>query len=138
MAAEKGHAFVLKVGDGASTETFATVGGMRSTGITINNELVDITDKDSDKWRELLTGAGFTTVTVSGSGVFKDTASEASVRTKALAATVDNYEIVFESGDKFEGAFLVSSLEYTGDHNGARMYSITLENSGTVTYTAAP
>lgn len=137
MPAEKGRSFVLKVGDGATpTEAFTTVGGMRSTSISLNNETVDVSDKDSNGWRELLAAAGARSVTVSGSGVFKDTASEDTVRVNALGQSVDNYEIVFESGDKFAGPFQITSLEYTGDNNDARQYSITLESAGAVTFTA--
>lgn len=137
MAAEKGRSFVLKIGDGATAESFTTVGGMRSTDITINGEQVDITDKDSAGWRELLANAGVRSVSVAGSGVFKDTASEDTIRTASINQTIDNYEITFESGDKFEGAFQVASLQYTGEHNGARMYNVTLESSGAVTFTSA-
>lgn len=137
MAAQKGRAFVLKVGDGASSETFTTIGGMRTTGISINNEPVDVSDKDSSGWRELLEAAGGRTVSVSGAGVFKDSASETTVQTAVLAQTIDNYEIVFGNGDKFGGAFQVTSLEYTGENNGAQEYSLTLESSGAVTFTGA-
>ena len=46
MAAQKGSAMLLKVGNGGSPETFTTIGGLRSTGITLNDEAVDITNKD--------------------------------------------------------------------------------------------
>lgn len=137
MAAEKGSAFVLKVGDGATDEAFTTVGGMRTTGLTINNESVDVTDKDSAGKRELLAAAGVQSLSVSGSGVFKDSASEGTLQGYALADSIDNYEIVFADGDKYSGAFQISSLEYTGEYNGARMYSITLESSGAITFTAS-
>lgn len=137
MAAQKGRAFVLKRGDGATSEVFTTVGGMRSTSMTIAGEQVNITDKDDAGWRKLLADAGEKTVSVSGSGVFKDTASEGLVRASAMEQTIDNYELVFEDGSKFAGGFQVASLEFTGEHNGAREYSLSLESSGEITYTAA-
>lgn len=135
MAAEKGRAFVLKVGDGGDPETFTTIGGMRTTSLSINNEIVDITNKTSGGWRELLGGAGVRSVTLSGAGVFTDSAAEMSVQAKMLAGSVDNYEITFESGDSFAGAFQATRLEYAGDHNGERTYSIRLESSGAVSFT---
>lgn len=134
MAAEKGRAFVLKIGDGGSPETFSTIGGMRTTQLAINNEVVDITNKASGGWRELLSGAGIRSVTLSGAGVFTDGAAEMSLQAKMLAGSVDNYEIAFESGDSFSGAFQAVNLEYAGDHNGERTYAIRLESSGTVTF----
>ena len=59
MAVEKGRAFLLKIGDGGGPETFDVVGGMRSTSLRINNETVDVTNKTSGGWRELLSGAEF-------------------------------------------------------------------------------
>lgn len=59
MAAEKGSAFLLKVGDGAMPPVFTTVAGLRTTQLTINSDTVVITNKGSGGWRELLSGAGF-------------------------------------------------------------------------------
>ena len=44
MAAQRGGALLLKV-DVSGTMT--TIGGLRSTTITINDEAVDVTNKDS-------------------------------------------------------------------------------------------
>ena len=52
MAAQRGKALLLKI-DVSGTMT--TVGGMRSTSMTLNDEAVDITNKDSGSFRELLT-----------------------------------------------------------------------------------
>jgi len=136
MAAEKGRAFLIKRGDGATSETFTTIAGLRSTGLTINNEMVDITNKDSAGFRTLLADAGVSSVSVSGSGVFTDTATEILVQTSAIDMTLDNYEIIFESGDKFSGPYQVTSYERSGEHNGEVAYSLTLESSGTITFTA--
>ncbi len=134
MAAEKGRAFLLRIGDGGGPEIFTVVGGMRSTSIRINNETVDVTNKTSGGWREILSGAGIRQISLSGSGIFTNSASEANLQAKALAGSVDNYEVVFESGDKFSGAFQVTSLEFSGDYNGERTYSIALESSGMVSF----
>ncbi len=134
MAAEKGRAFLLKIGDGGGPEIFDVIGGMRSTSLRINNELVDVTNKTSGGWREILSGAGIRHISLGGSGIFTDSVSEGLLQGKALTSSVDNYEIVFESGDKFSGAFQVTSLEYAGDYNGERTYSIALESSGVVSF----
>lgn len=134
MAAEKGLAMVLKVGDGASSESFTTVAGMRTTTIRINNELVDVTDKDSANARELLAAAGVQSMQIQCQGVFKDQASEATVRGNAEDMTIDNYQVVFADGDMYSGAWQISDLEYVGEYNGARQYSLTLESSGAITY----
>jgi len=59
MAAQKGSAMLMKVGNAGSPETFTTIAGLRSTSLTVNNESVDVTNKDSSGKRTLLAAAGF-------------------------------------------------------------------------------
>ena len=87
MPAEKGSAFLLKVGNGAEPPVFATVAGMRTTQLSVNGEAVNITSKDSGGWRQLLSGAGVRSVSVAGSGIFTGSAAETRVKTSALAKT---------------------------------------------------
>ncbi len=84
MTAEKGRAFLLKIGDGGGPEAFTAVGGMRSTSLRINNELVDVTNKTSNGWRDILAGAGTRNVSLGGSGIFTDSTSEGLLQAKAL------------------------------------------------------
>ena len=132
MAAEKGSAFLLKVGDGATPVGFTTVAGLRTTQLSINGETVVVTTKDSGGWRQLLSGAGVRSVSVSGAGVFTGSAGEARIRANALAGTIDDYRLSFEGGDSMTGRFLVTRLDYAGDFNGERSYTLSLESSGPV------
>ena len=132
MSAEKGSAFLLKVGDGGAPPAFATVAGMRTTQLSVNGEAVNVTSKDSGGWRELLSGAGVRSVSVSGSGIFTGSAAEVRIRANALAGLIDDYELSFESGEKLRGRFLIARLDYAGDHGGERTYALNLESSGAV------
>jgi TP901-1 family phage major tail protein len=132
MAVEKGSAFLLKVGDGATAPAFATVAGMRTTQLSINGEAVVVTHKGSGGWRELLSGAGVRSVSVSAAGVFTGSAAETRVKNNALAGVIDDYRLSFESGEALTGRFLVTRLDYAGDFNGERSYTVSLESSGAV------
>lgn len=132
MAAEKGSAFLLKIGDGASPPAFTTVAGLRTTQLQINGEAVAITSKDSRGWRELLSGAGVRSVSVSGAGIFTGSAAEARLKANALSGAIDDYRLSFESGETMSGRFLVTRLDYAGDYNGERSYTLALESSGAV------
>lgn len=132
MAAQKGSAFLLKISDGDVTPTYNTVAGLRTTQMSINGESVVITSKESGGWRELLSGAGTRSVTVSAAGIFLGSAAEVQVRGNALAGTIADYELSFEGGEKMRGKFLVQRLDYSGDFNGERNYTMTLESSGLV------
>ncbi|HEX9965945.1 MAG TPA: phage major tail protein, TP901-1 family [Allosphingosinicella sp.] len=132
MVAEKGSAFLLKVGNGAQPPVFATVAGMRTTQMSVNGEAVNVTSKDSGGWRELLSGAGVRSVSVAASGIFTGSAAEVRIKTNALAGQIDDYQLSFESGEKLSGRFLVTRLDYSGDYNGERNYALSLESSGPV------
>jgi TP901-1 family phage major tail protein len=132
MTAERGSAFLLKVGDGETPPAYATVAGMRTTQASINGEAVVITSKQSGGWRELLSGAGVRSVSVSGAGVFTGSTAEARLKANALAGVLDDYEISFESGERMQGRFLLTRLDYAGDFNGERTYTLSLESSGPV------
>lgn len=133
MGAERGSAFLLKIGDGGEPPVYATVAGLKTTQLSVNGDPVAITNKDSGGWRELLTGAGVRSVSVAASGIFTGSAAEAQVRSLALGGAIEAYELSFESGEKMRGDFLVTRLEYAGDFNGERNYTLALESSGEVT-----
>ena len=132
MPAQKGSAFLLKISNGAATPVYATVAGLRTTQMAIAGDTVVITSKDSVGWRELLSGAGVRSVSVSAAGIFLGSAAEAQVRTNAMNGTLDDYELSFEGGEKLRGRFLVQKLEVSGDFNGERNYTLQLESSGVV------
>ncbi len=132
MTAQKGSAFLLKIANGASPPVYQTVAGLRTTQLSISGDTVVITSKDSGGWRELLSGAGVRSVSVSAAGIFLGSAAEARVRANAMAGTLDDYELSFEDGEKLRGRFLVQKLDYAGDFNGERNYTLALESSGAV------
>ena len=132
MAAQKGSAFLLKISNGATPAIYGTVAGLRTTQMSIAGDAVVITSKDSAGWRELLSGAGVRSVSVSAAGIFLGSAAEAQVRANAMAGTIDDYELSFEDGEKLHGRFLVQKLDYSGDFNGERNYTLQLESSGAV------
>ena len=132
MAAQKGSAFLLKISNGAVPPVYQTVAGLRTTQMSIAGDAVVITSKDSVGWRELLSGAGVRSVSVSAAGIFLGSAAEAQVRSNAMSGTIDDYELSFEGGEKLHGRFLVQKLDYSGDFNGERNYTLQLESSGAV------
>jgi TP901-1 family phage major tail protein len=132
MTAQKGSAFLLKISDGAATPAYRTVAGLRTTQMSVTGEPVVVTHKASAGWRELLSGAGVRSVSVSAAGIFLGSTAEAQVRANALAGTLDDYELSFEDGERLRGRFLVQRLDYAGDFNGERNYTLLLESSGQV------
>ncbi len=132
MTAQKGSAFLLKISDGEALPAYQTVAGLRTTQMTVAGDTVVVTNKASGGWRELLSGAGVRSVSVAAAGIFLGSAAEAQVRANALAGALDDYELSFEDGEKLRGRFLIQRLDYSGDFNGERTYSLQLESSGPV------
>jgi TP901-1 family phage major tail protein len=132
MPAEKGSAFLLKIGNGAVPIVYSTVAGMRTTQMSINGDTVVTTNKGSGGWRELLSGAGVRSVSVAAAGIFTGSAAETRLKAKALSGELDDCELSFESGERMQGRFLVTRLDYSGDFNGERNYTVSLESSGPV------
>lgn len=132
MPVEKGSAFLLKVSNGAEPPLYQTVAGLRTTQMSVNGDAVNVTTKDSGGWRELLSGAGVRSVSASGAGIFTGSEAELKIKNNALAGLIDDYELSFESGERVRGKFLVTRLDYAGDYNGERSYTMSLESSGEV------
>ena len=133
---KQGRRFLLQVGDGASPEVFTTIAGLRNTNFTINNEAVDITNKDSSGWRTLLAGAGTRSLSVSADGVMDDVAVTQTILTDSYSSgAFKNYKIVYNSNgttwDDIEADFQITSYERGGEDAAEETFSITLESSGT-------
>jgi TP901-1 family phage major tail protein len=135
MVAQKGKDLLLKIQNGTA---FETVAGLRSKRLSFNAETVDITDAESaGRWRELLGGAGVQRASISGSGVFKDLASDNLVRTAFFNSAIVNWQVIVPDFGTIAGPFQVTSLEYFGQYNGEILFDIALESAGAVIFTAA-
>lgn len=134
-----GRKLLIKIGDGASPEVFSAFAAITDTTVTFDNPAVDTTTKDDSGNRSLLAGKTVFSMTVSGTGIFVDDADLATAQTSVEAGTHNNFQIdVVETdattaGKTHTGAFRITSLEFTGTHDGAANYSITLESDGAIT-----
>lgn len=138
MSAQKGKDLLLKIGNGGSPETFSTIAGLRATTLSFNAQSVDVTNADSaGQWRELLAGAGIASAAISGSGVFKDAASDAAIRSAFFDQELPNWQIVIPDFGTIEGAFKITALQYEGPHDGEVKLSLSLASAGALTFTAA-
>jgi TP901-1 family phage major tail protein len=136
MTAQKGKDLLVKIDDG--TGGFSTVAGLRTRRLAFNAETVDITHAESaNRWRELLDGAGVKRASVSGRGLFKDAATDASMRQTFFDGTVLAYQIIIPDFGTVEGPFQLTNLEFAGEHNGEVTYDVALESAGELTFTAA-
>ena len=89
--------------------------GLRATRISFNAEMVDVTTLDSaGGWRELLTGAGVKTASISGSGIFKDAGTDERARQVFFDGEAPAWQVIIPDFGIVEGAFQLTSIEYLG------------------------
>ncbi len=136
MAAQRGRDLLLKV-DAADTGSFSTVAGLRARRLAFNAAAVDVTDTESaGRWRELLAGAGVRRASLSGSGLFKDAASDALLRTLFFDGAIRAWQVVVPDFGVIEGPFQITALEYAGNHDGEVTFELGLESAGALGFAA--
>lgn len=133
---QKGRDLLLKVADGAGG--FTTVAGLRQRAIAFNAEMVDVSHAESaGQWRELLAGAGLKRASLSGTGIFRDAASDAMIRADFFDGVIRDWRAVIPDFGVVEGRFQVTALEFAGTHNGEMTFDLTLESAGALSFAAA-
>jgi TP901-1 family phage major tail protein len=136
MGAQKGRDLLLKL-DAAGTGSFASVAGLRSNAISFNAGTVDVTHQESaGQWRELLGGAGIRSAAIRGSGIFKDAASDAAIRSLFFAGTIRAWQVVVPDFGTLTGPFQIASLEFAGRHDGEVTFDLALESAGEISFVA--
>jgi len=136
MVAQNGKDLLIKV-DLDGTSTFQTMAGLRASRLSFNAETVDVTSLESaGGWRELLAGGGVKSAAISGSGVFRDEATDERARQIFFDGEVPEFQVIIPDFGTVEGAFQITSIEYAGNHDGEASYELSLASAGLLSFTA--
>lgn len=136
MAAQKGKDLLVKL-DMTGAGAFETIAGLRATRITFNAQSVDVTNLGSEgSWRELLAGAGVRSAAISGSGVFRDEATDEKARAIFFAGEIPVFQVIIPDFGIVQGKFQITSIEYAGEHDGEAVYEIALASAGVLRFEA--
>ena len=136
MAVQNGKDLLIKL-DLTGGGQFTTIAGLRATRISFNAESVDVTSLESQGgWRELLGGAGVRSASVSGSGVFVDSATDDRARQIFFAGTIERFQVIIPDFGIVEGPFQITAIEYAGSYNGEATYELSLASAGALGFTA--
>ncbi|MEM0923461.1 MAG: phage major tail protein, TP901-1 family [Pseudomonadota bacterium] len=137
MAAQRGKDLLLKL-DETGGGSFVTVAGLRASRLSFNADTVDVTTAESPgAWRELLRGAGLRSASISGSGIFKDAASDAAFRRVFFDQGLPEFEIVIPDFGTVSGRFQLTSLEYAGNHDGEATFEVAMVSAGALAFAEA-
>jgi len=134
MATFAGEDLVLKVATSAGSTSYTTVGLMTEHTVSINNEVVDITTKDDNRWGSSA-AYGKREVVISGSGIVSDNAAFGQLEVIAQTAG-DNlgYQVAYGNSKTLTGSFTLGGMEYSAPNNDAQRFSLTLTSDGTITF----
>ena len=135
MSVQEGRDLLIKL-DMTGAGQFETVAGLRATRLSFNAETVDATSMESaGRWRELLAGAGVRSASISGSGVFRDAATDAKVRQAFFDAAVPAFQVIIPDFGVIEGPFQITGLEYAGTVQGEATFELSLASAGALKFT---
>lgn len=128
----RGRNMLLKIDDNGA---FVTVAGLRTKSIKLNSQTVDVTDQGSNGWAELLPDAGIRSVSVTGSGVFRDAASDARIRSAFFGQETVSAQMILPGFGTITAPVLVTALTYGGTFKGEATFELTLSSAGEPTFT---
>lgn len=136
MTAQKGRDLLLKI-DTTGGGSFQTVAGLRANALSFNAESVDVTHQESaGAWRELLAEAGLKSANVRGQGIFKDAASDETIRGYFFNGTIRRWQVIVPDFGSIDGPFQITALEIAGRHDAEVTFELALESAGELTFTA--
>lgn len=136
MAAQNGKDLLIKL-DMTGSGSFETIAGLRATRISFNAESVDVTSLESSGgWRELLAGAGVKSASISGSGVFRDEATDERARQIFFDGDMPRFQVIIPDFGTVEGPFQITGVDYAGSYNGEATYELSMASAGQLTFTA--
>lgn len=134
MAKYLGNALILEVETTPGSGTYSTIAGSSEHTLTINNEAVDVSDKDSNRWRQMI-AAGARSLAVSMNGFVSDDAEFEIMRIASRDDVILNYRVTYGNADTITGAFHIDSFEVAGAYNNAQSFTATLSSADEPTLT---
>ena len=127
MAAISGRKVRIKRGSTA-------IAGARADSFTINNEPIDITEKDDAGWRKYLADAGVRSIDCEVEGILEDSTFLA-LAVGTASSLLEAYTIEVDGIGDFTGNFYLASFAVTGEQADATTFTATIQSSGTITFT---
>lgn len=133
MAKVKGLVFRIYGNSGThAVPVYVTIGGSRNGTLDLTMSPIDVTDKDSNDWKELL--AGVKEWEVSGEIVYDEgDAAIAQIKADCLAGTKTKVKMKTLDSNEFVGSCFVTKLNWASPHDGAVSANATFTGTGELT-----
>jgi len=135
MSILSGSFVLIQVGNGGTPETFATLGGLRTSDMQVRCRGAEAGGPESGAWQKLPPVPGLLSMSIKGSGAVTGSAADETLRGYVFAGMPAGFRFVFAGGAHVTGSFLVLSYQRWGDHDGEESYAVYLESAGALNYT---
>lgn len=107
-----------------------TLGGLRTTSISLDGSPVDVTNVGSNGFRTLASFSGSKSITVTADGVW-DVGTITDIAFNPSGALLQtDFKLIDGDNQAITGNFFIASYQETGTYNDAITFSVTLESSG--------
>ena len=132
MAAGKGNLMKLKIGDGASSESFSTIAGIRGKTLNGEHSPIDVTTDDDVSsgvtFRQYITGVG--EMGIEADGVLTQQAGFAQLMNLLRAGTSRNFQVLITGYGTVSGAYRVAAVSPGATYDDTMTFSLRLVNAG--------
>jgi predicted secreted protein len=112
--------------------------GARTDSVTVNNEPLDITDKDDAGWRTMLNDVGVRTVSCEIEGVLKDATLLTDGVGNASSALLKECVVTISGIGTLTGDFYLNSVQIGAEQADVVTFTATLESGESMTATIGP
>lgn len=139
MTQQKGRELLIKIGDGGDPETFTNLAGVRTRTFNLGVNEVDTTVPDKDNPGNVVqrtVTSGIRTQSFSGDGLFDTDTETTAVVNAAINGTPINCQVFVPGVGTFEGPFIISNFEFSGEMEENLSFSGTWSAAGALTFTA--
>lgn len=126
MAKYLGNDMLLNLQQGG---TVTPIGGSAEDSISWSNAQVEVTDKSTNRWKDLLS-AGERTCSITTTGFITDDTAFETMRQAANTDLILTFRFLWGNSVIVEGDFHIDSFEATGAYGDAQGFSATLSSDG--------
>lgn len=120
------------------TRNSVAIVGARADSVTINNEPLDITDKDDSGWRTMLGDAGIRTISCEVEGVLKDGTLLADSVGAANTTLLRECIVTISGIGTLTGDFMLQGLQIGAEQADVTTFTATLESGENMVVTIGP
>lgn len=139
MAQQIGRLLLIKIGNGATPEVFSALCGIQTRSFNMSANEVDTTIPDCENPEntpQRTVEPGIKSRTFNGSGKYVKSANTTAFMQHVINSTKFPAQVVVPGLGEFEGDWMVSDFELSGEQEGNLDFSATFAAAGPLEFTA--